>query len=410
MKTLLLGVFNVDSNRKYFTCQISGRSHGLTFETDPAGSIRLTKKVYTGKQTLTNLKYRFMRTILFYMLVLTAVAGCKTHKLSSGGVWRSVSAPTDRPDVPGSLQDQNLRFVGRWDFSGTNSAVSYWGGAYVKTAFSGTTAQMVTGHRSNFFVKIDNGPWTSLLGVGDTVNLTPNPLTSNWHTLTVAQGKDYDYVFDFRGFVFDKGAQTNSPSLSPVLIEYIGDSITAGYTDEQANVSDYAWIASELLGTEHTQIAYPGINLASGYGRVKGNGMDWQYTKARSLKYSDAADWDFKRYAPAIVLINLGTNDNNNKVPDSTFMQAYVSLMKTIRHHFPKTKIFAMRTFLGVKQQPTINAVNQMVREGDKRVFYLDTSGWITPKTSDYNDSAHPSVSGQQKAARLLAEKLKSYL
>jgi lysophospholipase L1-like esterase len=337
------------------------------------------------------MKIKLSSWILFVGLCL----GCKTRHTFIAEAKAS-----------GGLADKNLRYVGRWNFADT-AAMSYWGGAYVRANFSGTSVKMLTGHRTNFYAKIDNGPWVSFLNKVDTVELTPVPLNKGWHTITVAQGKDYDYIFNFKGFIFDKDAHTKPANISPILIEYVGDSITAGYTDAQADVSDYGWITSELLGTEHTQIAYPGINLASGY---KSSGMDVVYMKERSAKFPDSKDWNFNSYAPQIVTINLGTNDTNNKVPDSVFTRSYVKLITAIRTKFPKAKIFAMRTFIGIKQQATINAVNEFNLAGDKNVYYLDTTGWITQKTEDYNDSAHPSVSGQQKVAKLLAEKLRPYI
>jgi len=353
-----------------------------------------------------------MKNILLIVAIATFMtAGCKSRKIAASRVWTYDKPQSDDAKAdPGSVADTNLRFIGRWDFSDKNSATSYWGGAYIKTQFSGASVKMIVGHSSNFFVKIDDMAWTTYLNRKDTIDIGSVHLNKGWHTLTVAQGKDYDYIFDFKGFLFDQGARTRTGKISSVLIEYVGDSITTGYTDSQANVSDYAWLTSETLGTEHTQIAYPGINLASGYGRIKGTGMDQQYQKSRSLKYPDAPEWNFQKYRPDIVVINLGTNDNNNKVPDSVFTRSYVSLMKFIRSKFPETKILAMRTFLGIKVQPTINAVKQMTKEGDKNIFYLDTSGWLTPKTGDYNDTAHPSDSGQIKAGRLLVETLKHYL
>jgi lysophospholipase L1-like esterase len=353
-----------------------------------------------------------MRIMLLINLVLILlISSCTTQKKvteDSTGTSR-VFKSNDKISV-GSPLDPSLRFIGRWDLSNKENPISYWGGAYIKTKFFGSMVKMRTGHGTNFFVKIDEHPWESFLNTRDTINLTPQPLDLGWHTLTVAQGKDYDYTFDFRGFDFDKKGKTKAPELSPVFVEYIGDSITTGYTDAQANVSDYAWIASEILGTEHAQIAYPGINLASGYGKLKGNGMDVQYMKSRSLKFPDAAKWAFKKYTPQIVTINLGTNDNNNKVPDSVFTRSYITLIKNIRAKFPTTKIFAMRTFLGIKQQATMAAVDQLNKSGDEQVYFLDTTGWIIPNSNDYNDSAHPSVSGQQKAGQMLAEKLKGYL
>lgn len=344
------------------------------------------------------------------LLVFIISSGCSLkRKTLSHSIWQSEATKSGSSQI-GSPQDPSLRFVGRWDFSDKAIPVSYWGGAYIKTEFYGTTVKLSVGHPTNFFVKIDNSEWVSFKNVKDTVTLTPVALAAGWHKLTVAQGKDYDYIFQFKGLIFDQDAKTRPPQVSPVLVEYIGDSITTGYTDSQANVSDYGWVASEILGTEHTQIAYPGINLASGYGKSKGNGMDIQYLKARSLKYPDAAEWTFEKYSPDVVTINLGTNDNNNKVPDSVFTQSYIKLITSIRSHFPKAKIIAMRTFLGIKQAATMEAVNQLNAHGDRNVFYLDTTGWITSKTSDYNDSAHPSDAGQVKAGKLLAEKLKPFL
>lgn len=307
----------------------------------------------------------------------------------------------------GDLSDKHIKYFGRWDFSNPWAYVSYWGGAYIKVNFTGTSAKIKVVHGTNFFAKIDDGPWISYLNAKDTINLTPVALPNTVHSIIVAQGKDYDYVFNFQGLILDSGAGTISPKVSHTIIEYIGDSITTGYTDAQADVSDYAWIASEILGTEHIQIAYPGINLVSGY---KGTGMDAQYFKAQSSKYPSSPDWNFKKYKPKLILINLGTNDNANKIPDSVFQRTYIDFLARIRAKFPKAKIFAMCTFLGLKQAPTLAAVNARNAAGDNKVLYLDTTDWITRGSADYNDGAHPSVSGHLKAGKLLAAVLVPYL
>src|SRR5690349_6987627 len=103
----------------------------------------------------------------------------------------------------GSLSDTNIQYFGRWDFSSPSQYVSYWGGAYLKVKFSGTTVGVKFGRASNYYYKIDNGPWTTLSNANGTVNLTPTPLAAGIHSLSVAQGKDYDYVFNFQGLVLD---------------------------------------------------------------------------------------------------------------------------------------------------------------------------------------------------------------
>src|SRR5262249_39400026 len=157
-------------------------------------------------------------------------------------------------------------YLGRWDFTSPTQFVSYWGGAYIKTRFSGTTAKIKLGVASDYYAKIDGGPWVTLTNASGTVNLTPSPLTNGIHSLSVAQGKDHAYVFNFQGLALDAGATTLPPDMGMHLIEFIGDSITCGYTDPQANVSDYGWVCAEALNCEHTQIAFPGIALVNGYG------------------------------------------------------------------------------------------------------------------------------------------------
>jgi lysophospholipase L1-like esterase len=232
-------------------------------------------------------------------------------------------------------------------------------------------------------------------------------LAGGMHTLTVAQGKDYNYVFDFQGLILDAGATTAAPSILNCLIEYIGDSITSGYTDPQADVSDYAWVCSEDLDAEHTQIAYPGINLVSGY---TSRGMDIQYFKQRSLKYLNSPNWDLTKYTPKIIVINLGTNDVNNRVPKDVFQNDYVKFLTEIRAKYPKTEIFAMRTFSGAMAIQTLAAINIRKRDGDKRVHYINTTSWLTKGTGDFTDGTHPSVNGHIKVAKLLRSILLPYL
>ena len=76
---------------------------------------------------------------------------------------------------------------------------------------------MTVGHNSYYYAKIDNGPWTSYYGVNGTVNLTPTPLPNGTHTLSLAQGKDYDYLFNFQGLTLDAGATTSLPAVSRLI-------------------------------------------------------------------------------------------------------------------------------------------------------------------------------------------------
>ncbi len=350
-----------------------------------------------------------MKTWQFLLFILTALTlGCSRKELTEQFSNEPVAAKALAAAGNGALGDTNIKYFGRWDFSNTTQYVSNWGGAYVRVGFTGTTIKIKVGTATDYFAKIDNGPWVSYRNASGTINLTPTPLANGTHTITVAQGKDYNYVFNFRGFVLDAGATTSAPSTAADIIEYIGDSITAGFvagTNGQANVSAYGWVCSEALSTEHTQIAYPGICLASGF---PDEGMDTRYFKRQDPAFPSSPAWDFTRYTPRLIVINLGTNDNNQRVPDSTFLSRYITFLTNIRAKFPAAEIFVMRTFLGVKAGPTVSAVNARNAAGDTKVHYINTNGWLT--SADYSDGLHPSVSGHIKAANLLQPILEPYI
>lgn len=347
---------------------------------------------------------------VFYLLLVSICSSCSNKELVSLKPAAIESKTEQKESVllaNGGLDDSNIKYFGRWDFSNPSNYVSYWGGAYLKVNFSGTTVKVKVGNTSNFYAKIDGGPWVSYFNVGGTINLTPTPLGAGTHSLVFVQGKDYDYEFDFQGLLLDPGANTSAPAQSATLIEYIGDSITGGYTDDQANVSAYAWVCSEALNTEHTQIAYPGIKLVT----LANNGMEDQYLKLKSNFTQPSANWDFSKYTPNVIVINLGTNDNNfAEEADNVFQAHYITFLQTVRSKFPNAELFVMRVFAGIRTAPTIAAVNARILAGDHKLHYINTSGWLTPGTGDFTDGIHPSVAGHIKVANLLRPVLQPYV
>ncbi|QHS58177.1 RICIN domain-containing protein [Chitinophaga agri] len=354
-----------------------------------------------------------LRKLSGFIILLLAFVFSGCAKKEDSEAILTMNADKIAASVPadgyGSLKDQNIQYFGRWDFSDSTKYNSWWGGAYIRVNFTGTTVKIKTGNISNFYASIDGGPWISYKHTGGVIDLTATPLSNGAHTLSVAQGSDYDYLFSFEGLLLDEGAVTSKPAVSSYLIEYIGDSITAGYLDDQANVSDYAWICSEALHTEHTQIAYPGIALVSS--PRHGTAMDKQYFKLKTPNYATSVNWDFSRYTPQAIVLNLGTNDSDYEDSDSVFQAVYFQLLQDIRTRFPQAEIFVLRTFLGIRSQPTAAAVAARIVAGDKKVHYVNTEGWIAQNTTDYlADNLHPSEAGHIKIAGLLQAVLAPYV
>jgi len=315
---------------------------------------------------------------------------------------------------PGS---PDIKYFGRWDNSSSTAYKSYNGGSYFKVNFTGTTAKLKLAGTSSIYVKIDNGDDVLYKNVSGIVNLTPAALVNGEHSLRVT-AYSYKDVINFEGLILDKAAVTRQPSTSNNLIEFIGDSITEGYSNNKEALAAYSWKAGEKLNSEHTQIAYPGICLTDNINFILSHniGMNTSYFKLQTTQeHPYSPDWAFNRYNPNIIVINLGTNDSEAKVSDSMFESTYESFLANIRAKFPSAEIFVMRTFgnltfkEGFLSSPTLTAVNARINAGDKKLHFIDTKGWLTDP-SDFNDGVHPSESGHNKAAQKLADILKPYL
>jgi lysophospholipase L1-like esterase len=76
-----------------------------------------------------------------------------------------------------------------------------------------------------------------------------------------------------------------------------------------------------------------------------------------------------------------------------------------VRAGYPGAKIVALRPFGGYHGDEVKAEVAARNAAGDARVFYVDTSGWLT--STDYTDGIHPNAQGSGKIAVALAAELK---
>ncbi|OMI41260.1 GDSL-type esterase/lipase family protein [Streptomyces sparsogenes] len=294
----------------------------------------------------------------------------------------------------GSVTDPNISYVGRWDLSSGTAAVPNWTGGYLQTAFTGTTVKVKVRDAVNFYAGVDGGADVFYAGVRGTVDLTPRPLPQGNHTLRISY-RSGDTVF--QGLVLDPGAGTTAPQVPAKLIEFVGDSITAGALTDRLALDSYAWKTGEQLGMRHTQIARSGYCLV---GKDGCTGLATQFFKTAS---TGDRNWDFSRYQASAVVINLGTNDIGHGVTGAEFQAAYTGLLRDIRATYPNAVLFAVQTLKKRYVTETKAAVSARNSAGDAKVSYVDTTGWLTDGT-DYEDgNGHPNESGHTKFAGRLA-------
>ncbi|RSM43225.1 endoglucanase [Amycolatopsis balhimycina DSM 5908] len=312
----------------------------------------------------------------------------------------TVVHPASAATGDGSPSDSNIRYFGRWDTRSPGAYVPGWTGAYAVVGFTGTTVKLRQRSSVDLYATVDGGPWASYRNVSGTVNLTPSRLPSGTHTLRVAYRQDAgSYRGDevFQGVSLDFGAHTVAVSVPSRIIEFVGDSITAGYKSSQEALTAYGWLTAEKVGAAHTEIARPSVCLYPASGCI---GMRDRYFKT-GLDTS-TPDWDFSRYQVSDVVINLGTNDRGHNVSGAQFQSAYVTLLQRIRAKYPNATIHAMEIFKQWYVTETKSAVAARNGAGDGNVRYVSTEGWMNPAT-DTADGTHPNDAGHRKIAARLA-------
>jgi len=333
------------------------------------------------------------------------------------GVLVACGAPALAATGHGDLTDSNITYAGRWDKSGGTTYNSNWIGAYVGARFTGTTVKVKFASPTVFKAIID-GTMTQYWMRSGTVDLTPTALPNGTHSLQIVAYFPKQEL-PFQGLVLDNGA-TTVPDSRP-LVEFIGDSITAGLSTTDGPISDYAWQTAERLGVQHTQIAVSGVTLVDGYHHPDNTfpGMESGYFKLKSVDYctdtkcADIPQWDFTNYTAKAVVINIGTNDaglSTGAPPAALYQSTYTTFLQNIRAKYANADIFVMRPFTSAFWTEVQAAVAARVSAGDAKVHLIDTEGWLTAGKPDFNDAVHPSDSGHMKVASHLVPILLPYM
>jgi lysophospholipase L1-like esterase len=343
--------------------------------------------------------------------------------LSCGGHATEPGRAPSSPRVEHSQALVNARLLPRYDASDPSAARLAWSGSGAAARFRGTRIDAKlrdpSGHNA-FQVIVDGTPTNAI------------SLTTSGDTYTLASGLaegEHEIVFEkrtearvgeveFLGFVVPDGALLPPPPALPRKIEFVGDSITAGYGNEGANqhcrfspttenaFMTYGAITSRALGAEHAIVAWSGRTI---------DGMSEVYDRA--LPQRENSVWDARAWTPDVVVVNLGTNDVTRGDQEPEFVQSYVKLLSHLRERYPQalfvSAVGPMLTDTYPEGKHTLtrarkyvhNAVNQRKQAGDARIVYVEfpTQDGSTGYGCDY----HPSRTTHERMAEKLVGVLK---
>ncbi len=335
------------------------------------------------------------RTFFAFLMVLTTL-----------GVNAITTVPLKGTVV--KPNDPHILYTGRISFTNPERPAWNFPGVQIIAAFEGTSLRMIAKPKSGYFMaQIDHAePFkVAFCGERDSVVTLATALSDGRHLVRlmyVIEG--YEFYPEFWGFVLDKDRQlVDAPTLPSRKIEFIGNSITCGYGNEglkkeehfdyatENHYYSYASIAARNLEAQHWVVARSGIGAYRNYdGPKTGNPesnmpVQYEYTgyawkpELRKEATFLREKWDFSRYQPDVVCINLGTNDlSTNNYDAALLKKGYQKLLKMVRQHNPKAKIVFLTGSMLYNQE--LQLAKQLLDEvaaeaqkaGDKEVYRFD--------------------------------------
>ena len=237
-------------------------------------------------------------------------------------------------------------------------------------------------------------------------------LSKGKHTIEIVRETEENYgSYVWESLAID--GELNPVKEAPLLIEFVGDSITAGYAsypqpDEdkhlsvehpkfEAGVKTYAYLTAQALGADFQSVC------ASGYGVVRGYNYDG-VTVPTLYEYagyyhdnSEDGKWTFERPAD-IVVINLGANDSDRGTTYEDMAVGAKAFMESVRSHNPDAAIVWVigENYLKFEQQ-FADAVEQL--GGADSGYYFT----VLPEGTG-GGAGHPSLEEHAETAQALTQ------
>ncbi len=352
------------------------------------------------------LKKSVFLILLWSVVLMTGVAQSRVQSIDAGNSAFSYFGRTDRSDP------KAVRFD--------------WPGVYLRCAFTGNTLEirLKGGTRDYFNVFVDDLPAKIIHPVSDSIFVVNGLSGKGAHELLITKRTEADMgMACFYGIAIAPGAKIFPTTVkNSRKIEFIGNSITCGYGTEGLSGSEhfkpetensylsYASITARAFSADYALIAHSGLGIIRNYGdksKISAKSAPMPPRIGRTFDTDSVKKWDFNRWRPDAVVINLGTNDYSTLPhPDkAVFKRHYEQLIDKIVGVYGKIPIFCV---VGpMTNEPCYSIVKEVVEDynlihGDTRVYFAGIPDGLLNNTTDLGSDGHPSYRGQKKSAAYL--------
>jgi hypothetical protein len=356
----------------------------------------------------------------------TTGAGGAIGAGGSTGAGGSISAGGS----PGGSGVPAARIVGR-TAPGTMGGTRFeWSGSNVSARFMGTQVSVELNDGSNgnsFEVVVDGGTPKQMFTVaGQTIYSLATGLTSGMHDVLL--WRDSEAMFGPTEFIAFTGFGAGGALLPPApppgrSIEIVGDSFSCGAgilsaTNCGSSIKienhylSYGAIAAREVTADLVTIAWSGIGVWRNYGTATPTPNTVMPARYNYAIPTTQTAWDFSKYQPDVVIMNLNNNDFSVGDPGQPYIDAYLKLTRHIRSNYPNaTFIHVIEWKTGsTTDQSAATTVNAMVATlkagGDPKHNVFD----MRPYANTKQCGGHPDMAASQAMGDALAANLRTVM
>lgn len=358
-----------------------------------------------------------------------------------------------------------LTFFGRTIFERASNAVFFnWSGSGFEMSFFGSRVEAEFVGLADFYpTEGTNLPWLAIMTddaseVKKVIEVPEGVSTctifevreKGTHTIRVVKrSENTKGRVGIRKIIVDGELVQPYPRGSRRRLEFIGDSITCGFGNEtdssgafstalENGLEAYSAITAKLLDADYHSICISGIPLCHSYNEnfriVLPDFPDFQPPRRAMEDYYAYTDrfhqceggmtasfeeWNFERFKPDAIIINLGTNDafrvkasGNDPAEEKHFERRYKEFLYALRRLNGDRPVIgctlgSMDYYL---YDNILRAADEYKAEtGDKRIFCYKFGG-IFLWNEGIGALDHPSVKTHRRMGRELAEVLQKWL
>lgn len=292
-----------------------------------------------------------------------------------------------------------------FDLSGTAIEFYFYGTALTMNALVTKTSSTAVR------VFIDNDAEGKFITLKNTtlseVVLAEN-LNKSAHYVRIVKASPQDLgVFAVKEFKAESFAKPNTKS--DLYIEFVGDSITVGYSvldDGQGSQSvsntdatkTFAYLTAKNLNADYSMVCMQGITVNTKYN------LSYSMTDLYNWYSANKRDAFTDKNSPDVVVINLGTNDSGylNTHQNHNLANDYVALLDQIRAKHKNAYIIITYGMMSTNNN-VMTAINDAISTvNDEKITFV--------KPADPSGSGHPTKQVNIKTAEILTNYIKGLL